>query len=324
MEEVETLVDARELSASDRTRVHEALDELKLELKNGPALLTRARWLIRYAANAVSSRLCQGSEREEASRAIEKAMAEYEKIRQAVMVETGDDHLPDETESSDLSHDLTRSLRALGKGLALVAARLARSCGTGQKTLTALVENTPQKKNPPGAGSPSCGCKVGDQTRPPEGKEVKHPHGNLVIVPIFDRPQTSQDLANHLIRKTNDFKLVPAASRAKAWVQVACDRMELRVSEMKVGRGETGSHDVSLKLVKAPDAEVKRRIRLIQEAITLAGVNIRLILLDEKPVQTDTKKPTRRKSSEAGVDPAKDKAILDSLKNALSDLVGGM
>lgn len=89
--------------------------------RTAPALLERARRLVRYAARMSESDLCRGREREEAVGAVQRAVQSYEEARDAI--------------ARGEPFDGLRKLRSIAQWVALAAAKAAKACAAGQINL---------------------------------------------------------------------------------------------------------------------------------------------------------------------------------------------
>jgi len=103
---------------------------LRESLTSTPALMERARKLIRYAASLADSPLCKGREQQEAIVAIERATRSYEEARDAIL--------------RTRPWDALKTLKRIGERVALSAARSAKSCSAGQMTITAAEPSSPE------------------------------------------------------------------------------------------------------------------------------------------------------------------------------------
>ena len=99
---------------------------LRKSLRTAPAMMERARRLIRYAGSMVQSPLCKGRDRKEAVEAVHRATQAYEEARAAIL--------------EGQPWDALKTLRRIGERVALSAAKAARSCAAGQTSLTAVAE----------------------------------------------------------------------------------------------------------------------------------------------------------------------------------------
>jgi len=132
----------RELVTADLRRRHpgvqaEATGKLTLlrsSLESAPAIMERARKLIRYAVSMARSPRCQGEDRREALDAIQRAVAAYDDARQAII--------------ESRSWDARATLRRIGERVALSAAKAGRSCGRGQTSITARLQTPPPDPTP--------------------------------------------------------------------------------------------------------------------------------------------------------------------------------
>ena len=105
---------------------------LRESLSSTPAVMERARKLIRYAASMVRSPMCKGPEQKEALDAVGRATQAYETAREAIL--------------EGRPWDALRTLRRIGERVALSAAKAARSCASGQTSLTARAADKPKPK----------------------------------------------------------------------------------------------------------------------------------------------------------------------------------
>lgn len=99
------------------------IELLQASLTSTPAMMERARKLIRYASSMVQSPKCKGRDQKEAVEAVERATEAYEEARAAIL--------------DGRSWDALKTLRRIGERVALSAAKAARSCASGQMSLTA-------------------------------------------------------------------------------------------------------------------------------------------------------------------------------------------
>ena len=86
--------------------------------KTAPALLERARRLIRYAARMSESTLCRGQAQQEAAEAVRRAIQSYGEAREAI--------------ARGEPFDGVRKLRGISQWVALAAANAAKACAAGQ------------------------------------------------------------------------------------------------------------------------------------------------------------------------------------------------
>ena len=107
---------------------------LRDSLSGTPAVMERARRLIRYATSMAQSPLCKGRDRTEALDAAGRAAQTYESAREAIL--------------EGRPWDALKTLRRIGERVALSAAKAARSCAKGQTSLTALAEGEADKPKP--------------------------------------------------------------------------------------------------------------------------------------------------------------------------------
>ncbi|MCB9686024.1 MAG: hypothetical protein H6738_24500 [Alphaproteobacteria bacterium] len=99
------------------------IELLQASLTSTPAMMERARKLIRYASSMVKSPKCKGRDQKEAVEAVQRATEAYEEARTAIL--------------EGRSWDALKTLRRIGERVALSAAKAAKSCGSGQTSLTA-------------------------------------------------------------------------------------------------------------------------------------------------------------------------------------------
>ena len=108
------------------------LELLHASLTSTPAVMERARRLIRYATAMADSPKCRGPERDEALEAVRRAADAYEDAR--VRIVRGQ------------SWDALKTLRRIGERVSLSAAKAARSCAAGQTSLTSRARKAPVTK----------------------------------------------------------------------------------------------------------------------------------------------------------------------------------
>ena len=146
---------------------------LRKSLRTAPAMMERARRLIRYGGSMVKSPLCKGRERKEAIEALHRASQAYEEARAAIL--------------EGQSWDALKTLRRIGERVSLSAAKAARSCASGQTSLTALAEEAPKPRRRTRRPSPSPAPSVVPDGWEPfeEGDRVvfKELHGMVSRVP---------------------------------------------------------------------------------------------------------------------------------------------
>lgn len=111
------------------------IELLQASLTSTPAMMERARKLIRYASSMVQSPRCKGRDQKEAVEAVERATEAYEEARAAIL--------------EGRSWDALKTLRRIGERVALSAAKAARSCASGQTPLTARTSRS--DADPPAA-----------------------------------------------------------------------------------------------------------------------------------------------------------------------------
>jgi hypothetical protein len=104
--------------------------------RTAPALLERARRLVRYAARMSESDLCRGREREEAVGAVQRAVQSYGEARDAI--------------ARGEQFDGLRKLRSIAQWVALAAAKAAKACAAGQVNLPTESASTPDHGLEPG------------------------------------------------------------------------------------------------------------------------------------------------------------------------------
>ena len=130
------------------------VDRLEAWWVEAPQLVARARNLIRYAARMVESPLCRGREKQEAAAALDRAVLAYDAVPDAI--------------AAGREVDGVMELRRIGERVAVSAAKSARSCARGQRSLTATAAS------PVAAG----GWKAGDRFAVEGGRE-----GTVLAVP---------------------------------------------------------------------------------------------------------------------------------------------
>jgi len=148
------------------------IELLQASLTSTPAKMERARKLIRYASSMAQSPLCKGRDQRQAVEAARRAAEAYEEARAAIL--------------EGQSWDALKTLRRIGERVALSAAKAARSCASGQTSLTAMAEakpaTTPRRK----PSSPAAPSVVPEGWEPfEEGNRVvfKDLHGMVTRVP---------------------------------------------------------------------------------------------------------------------------------------------
>ena len=145
---------------------------LQTSLTSTPAMMERARKLIRYASSMAQSPLCKGQDQREAVEAARRAAESYEEARAAILEGQGWDAL--------------KTLRRIGERVALSAAKAARSCSAGQTSLTAMAPEKPARKPRRKPAAPPAPSVVPDGWEPfEEGDRVvfKDLHGTVTRVP---------------------------------------------------------------------------------------------------------------------------------------------
>ena len=105
------------------------IELLRTTLTSTPAVMERARRLIRYATAMADSPKCRGPERDEALEAVRRAADAYEEARARIV--------------RGQSWDALKTLRRIGERVSLSAAKAARSCAAGQTTLTSRRREEP-------------------------------------------------------------------------------------------------------------------------------------------------------------------------------------
>jgi len=148
------------------------IELLQASLTSTPAKMERARKLIRYASSMAQSPLCKGRDQRQVVEAARRAAEAYEEARAAIL--------------EGQSWDALKTLRRIGERVALSAAKAARSCASGQTSLTAMAEakpaTTPRRK----PSSPAAPSVVPEGWEPfEEGNRVvfKDLHGMVTRVP---------------------------------------------------------------------------------------------------------------------------------------------
>jgi hypothetical protein len=115
------LVDDLDVDEPTRQDARAQVERLYESWKTAPAVLERARRLIRYAARMTESELCRGPERKEAGDAVERAVRAYGEARDAI--------------GRGEAFDGVRKLRSIAQWVALAAAKAAKACAAGQMSL---------------------------------------------------------------------------------------------------------------------------------------------------------------------------------------------
>lgn len=144
---------------------------LRSSLESTPALMERARKLIRYATTMARSPRCRGRDRDEALEAIERAITAYDSAREAII--------------EGRSWDARSTLRRIGERVALSAAKAARSCGRGQTSFTARVRTTPTQVPAPRPARRDHTTAPNSSPRLSEG-DIIEVHGDVGIKGLVD------------------------------------------------------------------------------------------------------------------------------------------
>jgi len=114
------------------------IELLQASLTSTPAMMERARKLIRYASSMAQSPKCKGRDQAEALEAVQRASEAYEEARTAIL--------------EGRSWDALKTLRRIGERVALSAAKAARSCASGQMSLTAHTSRPKVSEEPQPVG----------------------------------------------------------------------------------------------------------------------------------------------------------------------------
>ncbi|MCB9743933.1 MAG: hypothetical protein H6740_15140 [Alphaproteobacteria bacterium] len=127
--------------------------------REAPFVLERARKLIRYAAAAVTSPKCVGSDQAEAQAHLSRAMSLYEDARSKVL-------------AGQVQAAMT-TLRRSAEQVALTAAKAGRSCQRGQTSLTALMDSPSTTSSQSGSWKTKAPKRTRPSSRPTAPKAPK-------------------------------------------------------------------------------------------------------------------------------------------------------
>jgi hypothetical protein len=324
------------------TRLHEGW-------KTAPALLERARRLVRYAARMSESKLCRGREQREAVEAVKRAVESYGEAREAI--------------GRGEAFDGIRRLRSIAQWVGLAAVKAAKACAAGQMSLPSRKPAADEGLQPGDraamVGEPG---RVGtvvewrDEERvvwQEDGQRVRavlHPsklraavdvdaeppvgRGDLVVVPLGGTPSTAAELLAVVTGHTNTFRAAPSAANAKKWMKGALLHLGVEavsLSAKTVGFDDVGSGTRAMVRVVLPaqlegNAEVERKMRLVDEALGRKAAP--KISLEEwvygaegaRTVKAGAAVPPSAPVPE--VDAAKDKALIDAFSAAVAAAIG--
>lgn len=287
-----------------RRRALEQVDRLEAWWTEAPQLMARARKLLRYAARLTESELCQGKQaagrehcermgggavacpKEEAARAIERAIRAYDNVREAI--------------SEGKSVDGLLELRRIGERVALAAAKAARSCARGQQTLTAMVTDKPVAAEP----------KV---------RRVEVPLGKRPSTVAELQGLT----VAHADAFAADPKGSTAKKWVKSALMHLGLGKPASVTGRKRPMDGTVAVRLSFDGMSSPEGE--RKLRLLQQAAP-AGLAVEdWLFYGDAPVEAPPS-PTpvvAAPEPELGVDAAKDKLLLDAFSAAIAAAMGG-
>jgi hypothetical protein len=317
-----------ELAPIAETKAH-ALTVLK-HLADGwklaPALLERARRLIRYAATMSGAPMCRGKEQKESVAAVQKAMEAYTEARDAI--------------ARGEPVDGVRKLRSIAQWAAIAAAKAGRSCAAGQTSLpiggTSLEpgDRAALVKEPHRVGTVVELRDAENVVWREDGQSPKtvaasrlkavEADSGLVVVPLGRVPGTASELLAGMTGHTNTFRGAPTAANAKKWVKAALSHVGVEVASLSA-RTEGGRAFVRVVLpgTLEGDAGVEKKLRLVAEALgkqAAPAISLEGWSFGEeaqrKPTRTDV-------PSEPGIDAAKDKALIDAFSAAVAAAMAG-
>ena len=271
------------------------VDRLEAWWTEAPQLMARARKLLRYAARMTESELCQGKEKREAGRAMERAVLAYDDVRDAI--------------ADGKPVDGMLELRRIGERVALAAAKAARSCARGQQSLTASVSA--------GEGPRSV----------PTASAVAQPVPGLTVVPLGHTPTTVEELEAVTAGHASSFLANPKASTAKKWVKSALLHLGLGKPAKVAGRSRPMDGTVAVKLSfdGASSAGAEAKLRLVSEAAPRGLVVDEWLFYGDAPAAPPASAPAPAvvPTADSDVDAAKDKLLLDAFSAAIAAAMGG-
>ena len=293
--DVERLVRA-EGEGDDQEEALAQVARLRVALESTPVLLERTRKLVRYATAMVRSPACQGPEQAEAADAAVRAAQVYESSREAL--------------ARGEAADARRRIRMAAERVALSAAKVARSCGLGQQSLTARIPAEQQA-------------------------------GELVVVPLIGRPANVDDLLARTTGHVATFREAKTAANAKRWIKSALGAFGIepigvsaKTQKFPDIAGERVFVTVDLPDALEHDAQADAALALVaQAAKAKQGPGFSIEHYRYGP--TSAAAPRRGRKAQAApaeptapaasgeVDPAKDKALLDAFSAAIAQAMGG-
>ncbi|MCB9746736.1 MAG: hypothetical protein H6740_29450, partial [Alphaproteobacteria bacterium] len=140
-----------------------------------PFVLERARKLIRYAAAAVASPKCAGTDQVEAQAHLSRAMGLYEDARAKVL--------------DGQMQAAMATLRRSVEQVALTAAKAGRSCGRGQTSLTALMDEPSTTSTQSGSRKTKVPKRARPSSRPtaPQAPARTRPSARPKPTPVAER-----------------------------------------------------------------------------------------------------------------------------------------
>jgi hypothetical protein len=319
-----------ELNPVAETKAH-ALTVLK-HLADGwklaPALLERARRLIRYAATMSGAPMCRGKEQKESVAAVEKALSAYTEARDAI--------------ARGEPVDGVRKLRSIAQWAAIAAAKAGRSCAAGQTSLTAGVgrvdtlqpgDRAALVKEPRRVGTVVelrdaenvVWREDGQSPRMVAASRLKavEADSGLVVVPMGRVPTTPAELLATMTGHTSTFAGSPTPGNAKKWVKAALMHVGVEGASLSARTVDDGSGTrVAVRIVLPPasvgGAEVERKLRIVDSALGKKGAP--RIGLEGWSYGGEEVRTARAPSAavEPEVDAAKDKALIDAFSAAVA------
>jgi hypothetical protein len=318
--------------------------------KTAPALLERARRLVRYAARMSESELCRGHDQREAVEAVQRAVQSYGEARDAI--------------GRGEPFDGIRKLRSIAQWVALAAAKAAKACAAGQINLPSGKAAADEGLQPGDRASlASDPRRVGtvvewrDEDRVvwhEDGQRIRavlHPsklraavdvdveppsgRSDLVVVPLGGTPSTAAELLAVVTGHTNTFQATPNAANAKKWMKGALLHLGIEavsLSAKTVGFDDVGGGTRAFVRVVLPaqlegNAEVERKMRLIDEALgkkAAPKISLEGWVYGAEGARTVKPSATTPPSTPVPeVDAAKDKALIDAFSAAVAAALGG-
>ena len=317
-----------------------------------PAILERARRLIRFAARMSESDLCRGRDQKEAVTAVQRAIQSYSEARDAI--------------ARGEPFDGLRKLRSIAQWVALAAAKAGKACAAGQINLPTGGASTTDDGLQPGdraslASDPSRsgtiiewrgedriawredGSTVTGLLHPSKLRAAvdvdaaPHGRGGLVVVPLGGTPGTAAELLAVLTGHTNTFQATPSAANAKKWMKSALLHVGVEavsLSAKTVGFDDVGGGVRAFVRVVLPahlegNAEVERKLRLVDEALgKKAAPKISLEGWVYGAAEGRVKAPAASAPGSTvavpEVDAAKDKALIDAFSAAVAVAMAGV